>query len=250
MAAPISVRTTPILATLAILLASCGSSHVPAPSESRPITFEAADGVTLAGRLFGPDQGSAGVVLSHMAPADQSSWFAFADRLAGEGYRVLTFDFRGYCPGGDAGCSEGERTIPDIWQDVLGAIEAIRREGVTRIGLIGASMGGTASLVAAAKGPEDVDAIVTLSAPTSFEGLEVTPDEVSQLTGAKLFIAGHSDTIAATAVQTLYDESVQPKRPLILTTEDHGTDILTGNQSGVAATEILSWLERYLPVSG
>jgi pimeloyl-ACP methyl ester carboxylesterase len=249
-AAPIRARTTPILATLAILLASCGSSHVAAPNASRPITFESADGVTLAGRVFGPDEGSAGVVLSHMSPADQSSWFAFADRLAGEGYRVLTYDFRGYCPGGDAGCSEGERTIPDIWRDVLGAIEAIRSEGVTRIALIGASMGGTASLVAAANDEDGIDAIVTLSAPTSFEGLEVTPDEVSRVTAAKLFIAGHADTTAATAVQTLYDESVQPKRPLILTTEDHGTDILTGNQSGIAATEILSWLERYLPVSG
>jgi hypothetical protein len=35
---------------------------------------------------------------------------------------------------------------------------------------------------------------------------------------------------------------------MILTTGDHGTDILTGNQSGIASTEIIKWLERYLPV--
>jgi pimeloyl-ACP methyl ester carboxylesterase len=243
-------RTTAILATLAILLAGCGGSDAAEPpADSREITFDSADGVALAGRLFGPQEGSAGVVLAHMYPADQSSWYAFADRLAGEGYRVLTFDFRGYCPGGDAGCSEGEKRIPDIWQDVLGAMDALRSEGVSRIALIGASMGGTASLVAASKEGEDVEAIVTLSAPTSFEGLVAGPETVSQLTGAKLFIAGHADTDAAEAVQVLYGQALQPKRPLILTTEDHGTDILTGNQAGIASTEILSWLDRYLPVS-
>lgn len=249
MVAPIRARTTAILATLAIVLVGCGASDDEPPTDSRPITFDSADGVTLAGRLFGPEDGDAGVVLAHMFPADQSSWYSFADRLAGEGYRVLTFDFRGYCPGGDAGCSEGEKRIPDIWQDVLGAMEALRSEGVSRIALIGASMGGTASLVAASKEAGDVEAIVTLSAPTSFEGLEAGPETVSQVTAAKLFIAGHADTAAAEAVEVLYGEALQPKRPLILTTEDHGTDILSGNQAGVASTEILSWLDRYLPVS-
>ena len=34
-----------------------------------------------------------------MFPSDQSAWYFFADRLGERGYRVLTFDFRGYCPG-------------------------------------------------------------------------------------------------------------------------------------------------------
>jgi pimeloyl-ACP methyl ester carboxylesterase len=249
--APTRARTIPFLVVLATLLAGCRSSDVPEPgTNSEAITFESTDGVTLAGRLFGPGGASAGVVLAHMYPADQSSWYGFADRLAAEGYRVLTFDFRGYCPGGDAGCSEGERRVADMWQDVLGAIQALRDEGVFRIALIGASMGGTASLVAASREGEDVEAIVTLSAPTSFEGLEAGPEVVSQLSAAKLYIAGHADIPAAEAVAVLYDESLQPKRPVILTTDDHGTDILTGNQSGIASTEILRWLDRYLPVTG
>jgi pimeloyl-ACP methyl ester carboxylesterase len=248
---PIPGRTIGILATLASLVTACGPSHVPEPSgASTAITFASADGVSLAGRLFGSDEASAGVVLAHMFPSDQSSWFDFADRLAGRGYRVLTFDFRGYCPGGAAGCSQGEKRIADIWQDVQGAVEVLRGEGVTRVGLIGASMGGTASLVAASKDGEDIEAIVTLSAPTSFEGLEAGPEVLSQVTAAKLFIAGHADVAAADAVEVLYGESVQPKRPVILTTDDHGTDILTGNQAGIASTEILNWLDRYLPVAG
>ena len=76
------------------------------------------------------------------------------------------------------------------------------------------------------------------------------PDVLAQVTAAKLFLAGHEDTAAAEAVDTLYAETLQPKRPVILTTGDHGTDILTGNQAGIASTEIIRWLERYLPVDG
>ena len=185
-----------------------------------------------------------------MFPSDQSAWYFFANRLGQRGYRVLTFNFRGYCPGGEAGCSEGEKNIPAIWQDLEGAVQELRSEGVSRFGLVGASMGGTASLIVAAEEGDDVDALITLSAPTAFEGLEASPEVLAEVSAAKLFIAGHEDVDAAQSVDALYGESLQPKRPVILTTGDHGTDILTGNQAGIASTEMINWLERYLPVSG
>jgi pimeloyl-ACP methyl ester carboxylesterase len=242
-------RPVAALAVALSILASCGGDVLEGSTAgSREITFESADGVSLGGRLFGPDEGTAGVVLAHMFPSDQSAWFAFADRLGQRGYRVLTFNFRGYCPGGEAGCSEGERDIPKIWQDVEGAVEALGGEGATRIALVGASMGGTASLVAASREGQDVDAVVTLSAPTGFEGLEASAEVLAEVEAAKLFIAGHEDVDAAQAVDALYAHTLQPKRPVILTTGDHGTDILTGNQAGIAGTEIIRWLERYVPV--
>jgi pimeloyl-ACP methyl ester carboxylesterase len=235
-----------VVAIATSLLAACGGEPAPTTG-SRAITFESTDGVQLAGRLFGPDEGSAGVVLAHMSPSDQRSWYDFAERLAREGFRVLTFDFRGYCPGGDGGCSEGERDIPNIPKDVEGAIAELRRRGVTKVGLVGASMGGTASLIVAADEGRDVAAIVTLSAPTAFEGLDANAEVLSEITAAKLFIAGLEDISAVKAVDTLYAQTIQPKRPVILTTGDHGTDILTGNQAGRAADEVVNWLERYMP---
>lgn len=248
MRAPIHVRS--LVVGLLLLSACAQGTPEGSTTDSKEITFESTDGVTLAGRLFGPDQGAAGVVLAHMFPSDQSAWYFFANRLGQRGYRVLTFNFRGYCPGGDAGCSEGEKNIPAIWQDLEGAVQALRGEGVTRFGLVGASMGGTASLIVAASEGEAVDAVITLSAAPDFEGLAAGADVLAQVSAAKLFIAGHSDVDAAQAVDTLYGESLQPKRPVILTTDDHGTDILTGNQSGIASTEMINWLERYVPVSG
>jgi pimeloyl-ACP methyl ester carboxylesterase len=239
-----------ILAVVALLCAACGATTPLGSTEgSEGITFQSTDGVKLDGRLFGPGKGSAGVVLAHMFPADQSAWYFFADRLGDLGYRVLTFDFRGYCPGGDAGCSEGEKNIPAIWQDVEGAVEALRSKGVTRLALVGASMGGTASLIVAAKQGRDIDAVITLSAPPAFEGLDAGPDVLADVTAAKLFIAGNGDIAAAQAVDAFYGQSLQPKRPVILTTDDHGTDILSGNQAGIVSTEMINWLDRYLPVS-
>ena len=251
MPTPIRRSVIPVLTVVALVLAACGATTPLGSTEgSREITFRSTDGVKLDGRLFGPDKGSAGVVLAHMFPADQSAWYFFAERLGDLGYRVLTFDFRGYCPGGDAGCSEGEKNIPAIWQDVEGAVAALRSEGVTRLALVGASMGGTASLIVAAKQGRDIDAVITLSAPPSFEGLDASPDTLAQVAAAKLFIAGNEDVGAAQAVDAFYSQTLPPKRPLILTTGDHGTDILTGNQAGIASTEMISWLERYVPVAG
>ena len=165
---------------VAVLLASCAGREAEverfALERSQAVSFEASDGVRLEGRLFGPDDATAGVVLAHMLPADQTSWYAFAERMGAAGYRALTFDFRGYCPGGDAGCSEGKQDPSAIWQDVQGAVDYLRRQGVQRVGLVGASMGGTASLVVAGQPEADIMAVATLSAPAAIEGLVVTPE--------------------------------------------------------------------------
>jgi hypothetical protein len=53
------------------------------------VHFRSADGVRLAGRLFG--RGATVVILSHMGPGgnDQSEWWPMARVLADRGYRVL-----------------------------------------------------------------------------------------------------------------------------------------------------------------
>ena len=213
------------------------------------VSFESIDGVQLSGRMFGPEGASAGIVLLHMLPADQRSWFDFADQLGALGYRTLTFDFRGYCPGGDAGCSGGSKDISAIWQDVGGAVGLLRTEGVRRIGLVGASMGGTASLVYASESGVDIEAVVTLSAPDAIEGLTAGPDVLQSVSSAKLFLAGNGDGNAAATAQAFYNESAQPKRVEILTTADHGTDILEGNQAEIAQNLIVGWLTQHVPVA-
>jgi pimeloyl-ACP methyl ester carboxylesterase len=253
----VPTRRRAVAALLAALLpitlaASCGNpsddERIRAALEgSTAVRFRTGDGVRLAGRLFGPADATAGVVLAHMLPADQSSWFPFADRLGDAGYRVLTFDFRGYCPGGDAGCSRGEKDPAAAPDDLAAAVDVLRDDGASRIALVGASMGGTASLVVAAERGDAIAAVVTLSAPAQLGGLAAGPEVLDRVTAATLFLAGSSDATAAEAAQAFYERSPQPKRLELLTTEDHGTDMLDGNQGERSRTEILGWLDRYLP---
>jgi pimeloyl-ACP methyl ester carboxylesterase len=240
-----------VIAAALVLGAACGSSSttVAAPA-SVAVTFPTPDGVSLAGRLFGPPDARAGVVLSHMLPADQSSWYPEAARLAGQGYRVLTFDLRGYCPGGDAGCSQGTKDINEAPTDVSAALAFLGSQGPTRFALVGASIGGLASLVVASE-QTNIPAVVTLSAPEVLNAVSAGAPVLASITGAKLFIAGLGDpTGSAQAAQDLYDNSPQPKRLEIVPVDDHGTNLLTGTQ-GTRVQELLeAWLAQYLHPGG
>jgi pimeloyl-ACP methyl ester carboxylesterase len=217
---------------------------------SEAVTFTTSDGVELAGRLFGSEDAEAGVVLAHMLPADQSDWFETAAALADDGYRVLTFNMRGYCPGGDVGCSEGEKDVDSADDDLAAALAHLREQGVDGIGLIGASIGGLASILIASREGPDVDAVITLSAPETLGGLGATPDALAAVSAAKLFIAGSSDGTAAASAESMFNASGGPKRLELLTTDAHGTDLLESNQAGRVRDLIDGWLAQHLPPGG
>ncbi|HEU4354884.1 MAG TPA: alpha/beta fold hydrolase [Actinomycetota bacterium] len=118
-------------------------------------------GARLVGRLFAPGRPRA-AVLAHQVDDDQSDWFEFAGILASKGYTVLTFNFQGYCGGG--GCSGGGLPTAELWTDIAAAVAFLEGRGAERIGLIGASLGGEASIAAAAHLGSRVSAVATLSA--------------------------------------------------------------------------------------
>ena len=245
-AVPLRARPIAVLLLGAVALVACGEPPPPDLSGSRPVTFESRDGVTLEGRLFG--DGSTGVVLSHMQPADQRSWFAFANRLADQGYLVLTYDFRGYCPGGEGGCSQGEVQIPAIWQDVLGAVDFIRSQGATTVALVGASMGGTASLVAAGQEGTDVAVVITLSAPVSIEGLE-RGRRAAPARGREQAVHRGRGGRRRRGVgrAALRDRSAAESGPEIVPADDHGTDLLTGSRGESVQRIIETYLAQFAP---
>lgn len=242
---------TALAVTALILTISCGGGSSAALSAavgaSTPITFSTSDGVRLAGRLFGPADASAGVVLAHMLPADQTSWYPFAQRLAEHGYRVLTFDFRGYCPGGDGGCSQGSKQVDSAPVDLQAAVDRLRADGIDRVGIAGASMGGTAALLVAGDDPRGIPAVVALSAPQVIEGLAVGPETLAAATGAKLFIAGLGDPSGAVAAaDAMAAMSPQPTREEIVTDDAHGTDLLSSAQGEHVQQLIEQWFAQWL----
>ena len=174
------------------------------PSESparqyTEVEFAAEGGPTLRGRAW--SDGRIGVVLAHgfSLSTGQDDWNAFAEHLAGLGYGVLTFDFRGFCD--RDGCSEGSLELGENWRDAAAAVEHLRSRGSERIFIVAASMGGLASFRAADEAELDLAGIVSLATPQFpsiyYDGEpaenDVTPERLQRIAAPKLFVAGDAD---------------------------------------------------------
>jgi predicted alpha/beta-hydrolase family hydrolase len=218
-----------------------------APAGSLAVRFHAPDGVALAGRLFG--HGRSGIVLAHQSDDDQTAWWSFAETLRTKGYEVLTFDYRGVCPGGIAGCSKGPPDVTAAWKDVIGAVHLLRSHGARRISLVGASMGGEASIIAASKLLGTVDALVSLSGSEGFVGPldpAVARRTVALVTAPKLFIAGRLDQGFAAYARDYFRHSRPPKRERIFDVGDHGIALLDAGQTpGIATRLVLAFLDAH-----
>ncbi len=182
------------------------------------VTFMTEDDIELNGNIFG--SGNKWVILSHMYPTDQTSWFEFAEILILEedGYSVLTYDFRGY------GKSGGSQDISKLDIDLAAALAYIKQYDPELIYLMGASMGGTASLVVASKTTETIDGVISFSSPDEFEGISAI-GVIGDIVPAKLFIASQGDEDAVRSATEMYEKSMEPKQLEILDGDSHGTFI-------------------------
>ena len=213
----------------------------PAPSgvAMEQVTFKTEDNKMLDGRLMG--QGTKGVLLAHMRPSDQTAWFDMAWLIAQSGYLVLTFDFRGY------GVSDGPIEPSVLDRDVRGGLKFLRERGATRVALIGASMGGTAVLKVATA--EELAGVVSLSAPSRIDNLQVTPQEIGRIRAPKLFIAAEGDDGGSylRAAQTFLAAASGTKELRSFPGTAHGTDLLVGEQGQPVRHLLLEFVTRSMP---
>lgn len=219
------------------LAAACGGSGGAQPAPAGPrvpyedIRFQTRDGVALHGRLFG--SGPVGVALAHMYPADATSWYPLGRRLAAAGYAALAFNFRGY----DG--SQGPKDVSKADADVVAAYDHLRSRGSSRVALVGASMGGTASLVAAAT--VETPAVVAISAPLRFEGLDAEP-AAPRVGAPVLLLASSDDSAAADSLRTL--SRLLPRADAKLYEGDaHGTNLFEDRPE--AGDVVIDFLMRY-----
>jgi alpha/beta superfamily hydrolase len=182
------------------------------------VTFMTEDNIELNGNIFG--SGNKWVILSHMYPTDQTSWFEFAEMiiLEEDGYSVLTYDFRGY------GKSGGTQDVSKTVIDLTAALAYIKQYDPELIYLMGASMGGTASIVVAYESFTTLDGVISFSGPGEFEGVSAI-SVIGDLVPAKLFIASQGDEGAAQSATEMYEKSMEPKFLEILDGNSHGTFI-------------------------
>lgn len=120
------------------------------PERFEEVSLTTTDGVSLAAWYAPPENGAA-IVLLHGATSSREAVRGYAEVLEREGFGVLALDLRGH---GESG-GDGVNTFG--WngtEDVRAAVEYLeRKEGVSRIGALGLSLGGEVLLHAAAAYP-------------------------------------------------------------------------------------------------
>lgn len=225
------------VACAAVALLLCApAAHTAAPEWL--VVFRTSDGVRLNGTQYG--SGGSGVVLSHMLRRSQRDWAPFARRLAAGGYMALTFDFRGH------GKSGGARDVSSIDRDVRAAAAYVRGQGARRLVLIGASMGGTASLEVATT--ERVDALAVISSPSSMSrALEVTRLELATLSMPSLWITSAGDGQTTEAMRRMYDAIRGPKTLHVYPGAAHGTALFATTHGADLTKRLLAFLKQYAP---
>lgn len=207
---------------------------------SVPVHFTTSDHVQLAGALYG--HGKTAVICSHMFGTTDNIWVGtgLPQRLATLGYQVLIYNFRGY------GTSEGTENEALMDVDLQAAVHFMQRQGATRIVLMGASMGGTASLKVASE--MSVAAVISISGPRVFQ-ISLIDSELKSLNMPKLFMAGRDDE--SFVYDSEYMESVvsPPKEIYIYPGSEHGTDLFNGNYGDDPAQRVLHFIQQYAPAS-
>lgn len=222
-------RVRVLAATLVALVALVACGDEPKRLTGADISFlaPAAAGSTQSVTLQGVErgEGTIGVVLAHMLGSSQSAWSPLTDRLVAEDFRVLTFDFRGH------GLSGGDRNASTAALDLSAAVDKLRSLGVTKVFVVGASMGGTAAIVVAAA--QKVDGVVAISAPLSIDKLDAR-EAVRALDEPSLFIAAEDDDARYTDAARMFASAApRPKQlQIVKGSAAHGTDLLTDEETG------------------
>lgn len=220
----------------------------------RIATFAASDGVRLDGAEVG--SGRVGAVLVHEYPADLCGFWPYAVYLSRHGLRVLAIDLRCF---GRSACPSTAAARRDLAADVIGAVAELRRRGADRVGVLGASLGGTVALAAAASPQPGLSAVICLSCHARFTplvgGTAVPLDVVGAVHSIRcpaLFVVGRDDPhLAAGEVQSLYRDVGSADRHLdVLTgpqTAVHGWDLLASTPAGGAdvASIVAAFLLRH-----
>lgn len=229
----ISLTKTFGMLLLFLVLANCSSSMSPG-GKTTEVSFLTHDGITLAGQVFG--FGSTAVILSHTESADQTSWWPFARILRDKGYKVLTYDFRGYRD------SSGDMDLGNSGTDLDSAVDFVLSEGASKIFLIGAGVGGTASLKVGTRA--EVSGLITLSSSPISNNLDVIED-IPNITSPKLFLASKQDLFHARSLDVFEQISGDPKERHRIEGESQGTEMLLSDNGPLVKGLIVDFLRRY-----
>lgn len=216
------------------------------PPMSERVTITTQDNLAIRGDYY-TVQGSKGVLLLHMMPADRKSWIPFAEKLQGAGFSVLAIDLRGH--GESQGGPEEYKKFSDAQHqasrlDIEAAAGFLKEKGVTELHLAGASIGANLALEYLAAHPEAKSAIL-LSPGLDYRGIK-TEAPLGKIASqqAVYLVASEEDSYSFDSINTLARQfSFDGQHVLkIFQNSGHGTVMLEKNPEFM--DELTGWLQK------
>ncbi len=182
-------------------------------------------------------KGGHGVVLAHGGRFNKESWEKQARVLEKAGFQVLAIDFRGI--GQSRGPGQSDILSAPLDLDVLAAVRYLRKNGATKVSIVGGSMGGAAAGDASIAGePNEIDRVVFLGAAPN--------GPADKLKSASLFIVARDDANddgpRLPGIRAQYEKATQPKKLIILKGSAHAQYLFATDQGDRVMQEILKFL--------
>lgn len=241
-----TIRTA--LAALVPLLAAAGAVRAADPA---PVEFAAPDGLMLQGSYWAAAGPGPAVLLLHQCNADRDSWAPLARALSAAGVHVLAFDFRGF--GGSRSELVGEfaEQSKELWpafpDDVDRAVAFLRGMpdvDPSRLGVMGASCGGSQALLLALRDP-GVKALGFLSSSLPrLDNVDVAQFEANRSLPL-LAVAAEKDEGTYERMRELFAKSADPRTKLVLYKgELHGVPLFE-HDAGLVPS-IVAWFTAAL----
>ncbi|MBI4009727.1 MAG: alpha/beta fold hydrolase [Candidatus Aenigmarchaeota archaeon] len=213
---------------------------------SEQVSFKAEDGFEVVGSFY-KSTSDTGVILLHMLNRNRSDWNAFAGQLNKEGYNVLSIDLRGH----GQSLKKGGRTVEwqtfsakdfnDMILDVKAAKEFLEQKGISKISLIGASIGANIALNYATEDIE-IKTTVLLSPGLDYRGVKIDDNVRDYGNRPMLIVASEDDEYSATSSKTMSESAAGKKELKIYADAGHGTKMFSNTDLDKV---IVNWLEQY-----
>jgi hypothetical protein len=213
----------------------CTGVQVPAGAEQRPLT--APDGSVINTVWLG--SGTTAAVLLHQTDSSGLCGMLFyAAYLADHGIRSVAIDLCGYT---QSFCQVSSQQDPITQVQLVS--DALRGTGARRITLVGASMGG--SLAVAAAAPIKADAVVDLSGPATFNSLDIKINAPTVTMPILIAFGKATDPRDLSTVRAHLAAMPTRRKQLVVLDEGHGVELLreTGStRLSPLAGKVLAWV--------
>ena len=217
-------------------------TSVAAHAANRAVPLRTADGVALAATVYdAPSLPAPAVVLVHMLTRTKEDWRPLAERLQAAGITALALDLRGH------GQSEGSAAPASAMAlDVRAAVAwlAARPEvAAGAVAIVGASLGASLALIAAADTPT-VRSVALLSPAADYRGVRLEAAAKKYGNRPMLLVASSEDPYALRTVRAMTGGHQPAHEQRISNQAAHGSHLVDRDPDVAAA--LVDWLRRTL----